>query len=270
MYKTLILRTLLFVPGTQLELIPKAFATKADGVIVDWEDAVEADKKASVRQSLANYEGPPIWLRLNSASSPEHEADLQAAAELSCLIGVLLPKTETSADVRRVADKLGKPVIAVIESAKGMVALPQIAHAKGVSGLSFGCLDLANELGLKKGSAAAEMFFCRLRTDLLIHSAANGLMRPIDSSYPDFNNEAGLLKRLSQWRDLGFGGMLCIHPSQVPLVHEALRATAEELAFARKVCQTADETGSAVFIVDGQMVDLPVIISARRLLQQNP
>ena len=48
MYKTLILRTLLFVPGTQLELIPKAFATKADGVIVDWEDAVEADKKAQI------------------------------------------------------------------------------------------------------------------------------------------------------------------------------------------------------------------------------
>ena len=150
MHQNLNLRTLLFVPGTQLELIPKAFDTHTDGVIVDWEDAVEADKKSSVRQSLANYEGSPVWLRLNSASSPEHEADLQAAAELSCLVGVLLPKIETSADVRRVADKLGKPVIAVIESAKGMVAIPQIAHAKGLSGLSFGCLDLANELGLKK------------------------------------------------------------------------------------------------------------------------
>ena len=269
MHRTLNLRTLLFVPATRTEMIPKAFASGADVVIIDWEDAVEIENKTLARQSLVNYEGPPVWVRINAASSSEHEADLKAVAALNCVLGVLLPKTETSADVRRVADTLGKPVIAIIESAKGMVALAQIAHAKGISGLSYGCLDLANDLGIKTHSPAAEIFFNRVRTDLLFHSRANNLMAPIDSVYPDFHDANGLRAYVQQWRDMGFGGMLCIHPNQVAVVHEALPATAEELAFAQKVCQTADETGAAVFHVDGQMVDPPVIATARRLLKQN-
>ena len=265
------IRTWLFVPATRPERIPKAFAAGADAVIVDWEDAVEADNKNRARQCLDNYHGTPVWLRLNAASSSEHAADLAAATALQSKIsGVLLPKAETATSIAHIAQTLGKPVLAVIETAQGMVGLPEIARAKGLAGLSYGCLDLANQLGLATGTEAAETLFDRIRTDLLLHSAANNLTAPIESIFPDFRNETGLRAYVEKWRDMGMGGMLCIHPTQIATVHHTLQASAEALAFARRVCAAAEESGLAVFHLDGQMIDLPVILRARRLLDRNP
>lgn len=262
-------QTYLFVPANRPERIAKAFAAGADEVIVDWEDAVPADEKAAARAATADYcrsGAPAVWLRLNGAASPHHAADLAAAAALPEIKGVLLAKTETAAEVETVYQQIGKPVIAVIENVHGWNNVPDIARTNGVAAFTYGCLDLANSLGVRYGTAAAQTVFDRLRTDLLLHSCLNQLAAPIETIYPDFNDTTGLQNAARYWHDMGFGGALCIHPKQVAAIKEALRPSENELAFAAKVLDEAERSGAAVFQVDGQMVDAPVIAWARHVL----
>ena len=266
-------RSYLFVPATRTDLIPKAFASGADAVVVDWEDAVSDERKDEARSLLAAYDhddGRKIWLRINGSRHPAHHADLQAISELSCLCGLILPKAEDAATIGTVARQTGLPLIAAVESARGWLALPQIAAAPGLTALTYGCLDLAADLNLSFGTPAAADLINRLRGDLVLYSAANGLEAPVASVFPDFGHEEGLRADIGYWRDIGMGGMLCIHPKQVSIVHELLHPGEEQLAFARKVCEAAERTSLAVFQIDGKMVDAPVITQCRRLLARYP
>lgn len=263
-------KTYLFVPANRPERIAKAFAASADEVIVDWEDAVPDSEKAEARAATAEYcrtpEAPTVWLRINGAASPHHAADVSAAVALSEIKGIFLAKTETAADIEAVFRAIGKPVIAVIENVPGWGNVADIARAHGIAAFTYGCLDLANSLGVRYGTAAAQTVFDRLRTDLLLHSCLNQLAAPIETIYPDFNDTSGLQNAARYWHDMGFGGALCIHPKQVAAIKEALRPSENELAFAAKVLAEAARSGAAVFQVDGQMVDAPVIAWARHVL----
>ena len=110
----------------------------------------------------------------------------------------------------------------------------------------------------------------QIRYSLLLHSNINGLTAPIECVYPPFNDNDGLSQRVTWCTDLGFSGMLCIHPNQVAIVNELARPTVEQLAFAKKVADHYAATGLAAFAIDGQMVDTPVIVQAQKLLQQYP
>lgn len=264
-------RSYLFVPATRTDLINKAFASGADCVVIDWEDAVADQHKHHARQLLAAHDqqdGRKVWLRINGAQHAEYAADLAAVPTLSCLSGIILPKTETAAAVEHAAHTCRLPVLAVIESVRGWLNLPEIAGAEGLVALSYGCLDLANELNLSIGTPAAEQVFNRLRTDLLLHSVSHSLLAPVAAIYPDFQNDAGLEADITFWRDMGFGGMMCIHPKQVAAVHRLLHPSEAALAFARKVCHAADHSQQAAFQIDGKMIDAPAIMQARRLLAQ--
>jgi len=92
------------------------------------------------------------------------------------------------------------------------------------------------------------------------------LSPPIDTVYPDFNDEIGLSARVSLWSQMGMSGMLCIHPKQVAVVQQALKPTDKALSFAQRVVEEYERSGQAVFEIDGQMVDAPVIARCRQLL----
>ncbi|MGF6147668.1 (3S)-malyl-CoA thioesterase [Kingella potus] len=260
----------LFVPGNRTDLIANAFGIGADEVVVDWEDALAEADKDQAALDLAAYCGSSgargIWLRTNSADSSRFPRDCEALTELSAVKGVFLPKAERPADITSLHLACGKPVIALIETAKGILNLPQIAFAQGLHALSYGCLDLTNELGLNFGTPAAGTFFNHLRIELLLHSRLNGLFPPIETVFPDFSDDDGLRRHTEFWRDIGFGGMLCIHPKQVALAKILLQPTPESAAFAEKVLSAAEQNRSGVFQVDGKMVDAPVIARAKKLL----
>lgn len=260
----------LFVPATNPERIPKAFAAGADEVIVDWEDSVAPKEKAQARMNTAAYcadvSARRIWLRINSVSSSYFADDLLALTLLPNIKGVILPKAERPADIASLYQNCEKPIIAIIETAKGMLNLPQLAFSSGLHALSYGCLDLSAELGIRMGSPAADAFFNRLRSDLLLHSRLNNLNPPLETIFPDLNNDQGLRTFACFWHDMGFGGMMCIHPKQVAIVKLLLHPSAEMLDFAEKVVAEAERSGAGVFQIDGQMVDIPVIERAKRLL----
>nr|WP_288498765.1 CoA ester lyase [uncultured Pseudomonas sp.] len=263
-----IIRTALFVPASRPERIPKALAAGADVVIVDLEDAVQESLKVEARHNLERFlAGNPearLLVRINSPEHAGHAADIALCQRHGGVIGVLLPKVESAAQVARVAG-VGKPVWPIIESARGLHELPAIAAAPGVERLSFGGLDLGLDLGLNSGTPAAERLLDQARCAILLHSRLANLAAPLDSVFPAIQDQAGLDRASRDARDMGFGGLLCIHPSQVAVVHQVLAPSAQELDWARRVLQ-AGEGGDGVFVVDGQMVDAPVVGRARRIV----
>lgn len=264
-----IVRSALFVPASRPERIGKALASGADRVIVDLEDAVEETAKEQARDNLREFltHNPlaNVLVRVNAPGHWAHEADLALCKGYAGVSGILLPKAETAEQIQ-LAHATGKPVWPIIESARGLIALPSLVNSPGVERLSFGSLDLGLDLNLRTASEAAEQVLAHARYAVLLHSRAAGLAAPLDGVYPAIQDVDGLHRHIQFARDMGFGGALCIHPTQVKVIHRALKPSASELDWARRVIAGA-ESGAGVFTLDGQMVDAPVILRARAILQ---
>ncbi len=262
----------LFVPATRMDRVAKAFASGADAVIVDLEDAVALADKEQARQSLQDYYNSadylPVWVRINQASSSEFAKDLILCQQLPNLAGVILAKAEQAADIEHVHKVTNLPVIALVESAVGLYQIDSMAGASGLLAFSYGFLDLCNDLNVTVGTTASDIIANQIRYQLLITSKVHQLLAPIDTIYPDFNDEDGLQSRVELWSEMGMLGMLCIHPKQVSVVERALSPTDSEMEFAKRVVTEYERSGHAVFKIDGNMVDAPVIQRCRQLLDK--
>lgn len=265
-------KSFLFVPADRPERIAKASHTGADVIIIDLEDAVAGSDKADVRGGLDGVLSEwdwqafgQIWVRVSGADSTEFGADMAWLKGVPNIAGVLLPKVKTAQDVELLTDHTDKPIIAMIESPKGLLNLSTIAQVKGLSALSYGVLDFLLSMGVQVDSLAGAIIKDKIRTELVLCSSAYGLSAPIESIYPDFHDEVGLSAYIRHSQDFGFGGQLFIHPKQVA-TFLAMQKDEKELAFAKKVLDHHEATGEAIFAIDGQMVDLPVIAWAKELL----
>ncbi|MGP5133126.1 HpcH/HpaI aldolase/citrate lyase family protein [Psychrobacter cibarius] len=263
-------KTWLFVPATRIDRVAKAFASDADAVILDLEDAVAPEDKADARKALQQYHDSvdyqSIWVRINKAGSEEFFKDIVLCQKMPNLAGVLLAKAEQVADIESVHQLINLPVIALIESAVGLYQVDNMAKAVGLAAFSYGFLDLCNDLHVQVGTPAADIVANQIRYQLVLTSKVHELAAPIDTVYPDFNDEIGLSARVSLWSQMGMSGMLCIHPKQVAVVQHALKPTESELSFAKRVIEEYERSGQAVFEIDGQMVDAPVIERSLQLL----
>lgn len=263
------LRSALFVPATRPERIAKAMNSGADAIIVDLEDAVGKDHKDSARETLRTAlanppDGPAALLvRINATGTPWFKDDLAACAGLPAVAGLILAKAETSADLQRAA-AAGKPLWPLLESARGFLNLAEIATSPAVERLVFGALDAALDLNLENGDGARTVLDT-LRGQLILHSRAAGLAPPLESVVPEFRDTGPVRRTAQRARQMGFAGMLCIHPAQLPAIHEAFGVDEAQRQWARKVLEAAAEQ-PLPFQFDGEMVDEPVITRARRLL----
>ena len=269
-------KTWLFVPATRIDRIDKAFASGADAVIVDLEDAVAKQDKAAARDALKNYYDEqnakqtyrPIWLRINQAGSEEFFKDIVLCQQMPNVAGVLLAKAERAEDIESVYQLIDLPIIALIESAIGLYQVDSMAKAGGLAAFSYGFLDLCNDLQVQVGTPAADIIANQIRYQLILTSKVHQLSPPIDTIYPDFKDEVGLGDRVQLWSQMGMAGMLCIHPKQVATVQQYLHPTDRELEFAKCVVEEYERSGQAVFEIDGEMVDAPVIARSRQLLER--
>lgn len=264
--------TWLFVPATRIDRVSKAFASGADAVIIDLEDAVAAEDKAPARNALKTYynsaEYQAVWVRINKAGSDDFIKDVALCQQLPNLAGVLLAKAEQVTDIEQFYERTGLPVVALVESAIGLHQVDVMAKATGLVAFSYGFLDLCNDLGVQVGTPAADIIANQIRYQLILTSKVNQLIPPIDTVYPDFNDSEGLIARVQLWSQMGMSGMLCIHPKQVATVKNALQPTDAEIEFAQRVVEEYERSGQAVFKVDGEMVDAPVIQRCQRLLSR--
>lgn len=257
-------RSYLFAPGHNAKLLHRVFEAGADAVILDLEDAVPPDAKQQARVMVADALGRrSAWVRINTVRTDLAAADLAAVAGLAA--GIRIPKAQSPEDVQWVADRApGTPLICAIESARGLLAAAEIGTVPGVRHLSIGGVDLRRDLG----AGAGDLPMLYARSHIVVASRAAGLAPPIDSVYPQLDDDPGLRQQAGAARSLGFFGKSAIHPRQLGTIHDVFTPSADELAWARAVLEAfAAAGGNAVKLPDGEFVDLPVAGRARRLLE---
>jgi citrate lyase subunit beta/citryl-CoA lyase len=255
-------RSYLFVPGNRPERFAKAYASGADAVIIDLEDAVPPDERAAARANAAAWVAPehPVLIRVNGADTEWFRDDI-AICKIPGIAGVVLPKAERAEDIQ----SIGKPVFPIIETARGFWNVSGLAHTAGAQRLVFGSIDF--QLDLRIHGEGEELLY--FRSQLVLVSRIAGLPAPVDGITTVFESPDAVRADTQRARRLGFGAKLCIHPKQVATVNECFGATPEEEAWARRVVEAAATAGGAAISLDGEMIDRPVLARALDLLKQS-
>ena len=276
-------RSVLFTPGDRPEMLRKAPDAGADVIVFDLEDGVAPQRKPEARESVRDVIADPtfdpdceVCVRVNATES-DAAADLETVLDPAATDGdgrrldsVMLPKAASAADVRTLEDELAKydvsaPILALIESAAGVLAAPEIAAARATDALVFGAEDLSADIGATRTAEGTEVLYARER--VVIAAAANDCAA-IDTLVTDFEDDRQLREDADRSVRLGYDGKLAIHPAQVDPINEAFTPTAEEIEWARRVLEAereADAEGRGVFEVDGEMVDAPLVAQAERV-----
>ncbi|MHB1011548.1 MAG: HpcH/HpaI aldolase/citrate lyase family protein [Desulfobacteria bacterium] len=260
-------RSFLFVPGIRPDRFDKAWNSGADGVILDLEDAVPADRKGAARQAVMSWMSAdrPVFVRVNGAGTDEFGDDVAAIARPG-LAGVLLPKAERVEEIAALSGGLaeGTRIVPIVETAAGVWNVMALASAPRVHRLAFGSLDFQLDVGIE--GEDIELLYARSR--IVLASRAAGIRRPLDGVTTSIEDGARLAADVDRARRLGFGGKLCIHPRQVQAVNRGFAPTEEEIAWARNVLGTAGSSGEGAFRLDGEMVDRPVIERAKAIVER--
>jgi citrate lyase subunit beta/citryl-CoA lyase len=259
---------LLFCPADRPERYEKA-AERADAVILDLEDAVAPDAKAAARQALAASSLDPerTIVRVNPAGTPELALDLAALGSTNYRT-VMVAKASGRASL---AELSAFEVIALCETAEGVLAAAEIAASPNVVALMWGAEDLVASLGGSSSRFPDGRYrdvAAHARSSVLLAAGAHG-KAAIDAVYLDIPDLDGLLAEARDAVASGFAASACIHPSQVDTIRTAFAPTADELERAREVLDAA-EGQHGVFAHDGRMVDGPILRHAERILARAP
>jgi citrate lyase subunit beta/citryl-CoA lyase len=266
--------TWLYVPGDRPDRVPKALASGADVVIVDLEDAVSADHKATARDVaravLATSDGPAgAQVRINAVGTRWFGDDAAMVSGLASSVGVRLPKCEEPDVVAAAAEALGDRALhLLVESARGLEAAYDLARAHPhVSGIGLGEADLRADLGV-----TTEPGLAWARSRIVSAAAAAGLESPAMSVYTDVRDLDGLRSSCLIGRDLGLVGRAAIHPAQLPVIRSVFSPTQEEVSRAVEVLEAAASAtaqgAGALALADGRFVDEAVVRQARRTLRR--
>jgi citrate lyase subunit beta/citryl-CoA lyase len=189
------------------------------------------------------------------------------------LDAVVVPKVESVDDVVDVADLVASrgvdvPLLALVETAAGVLNAAAVAEADPVDALVFGAEDFAASVGATRTAEATEVLYARQR--VLVAARAAGV-DAIDTLHTDYEDDEGLRTQTATTVQLGYDGKLAIHPRQVTIINEALTPDADRIAWARRVLAAkddADAAGRGVFSVDGEMIDAPLVTQAERTLER--
>ncbi|MCA9736260.1 MAG: CoA ester lyase [Gemmatimonadota bacterium] len=274
-------RMILFVPGDRPDRFSKAFATAADAVCLDLEDAVapaaKDDARARVQaflrqrgQQQPDGTGSETTVRISALESEAGRLDLEALATAGAWPDALLiPKTDDPAALRALAAHLeasagptAPALIPLIETARGLHRVEAVATATPrVAALALGGFDLCAELGAEPGWDT--LLYARSR---LVHAAALAGVGALDTPFLAIDDPEGLEAESRRARALGFVGKLAIHPVQVPVLARAFAPTPEQEAWARRVVEAADGAPEGVFALEGRMIDAPLVRAARQVL----
>ncbi len=285
------LRCFLFFPGNRPELLEKAVATGADGVCPDLEDAVGPEAKDGARATVVELlarettsrgddrvgdpdgpDGPSLRptmiLRINAPETDVGARDLEALAGAKALPDLLLvPKVVGPGSLEPVDEALGSRaddvgLIPLIETARGLAAVEEIAAASDrIVALMLGGHDLSLELGARPTPEA--LLYARSR---IVHAAALAGVDALDMPLLEVGDPDELRDRTRAARDLGFTGKAAIHPEQVEPIQEVFTPTPEEVEEARRVVEASEAAGGNAALLDGKVVDRPILEAARRVL----
>lgn len=278
--------TFLFTPGHAPQRFEKGLSSRADGVVLDLEDSVAFHDKDMARQHVFDWLAthiykrsvdyhPMVAVRLNPIGSPFFQADeaalLKALKSGNGPEGVLIPKVESAIELAELLERWGTQckqlpwVMALIETARGLEHAAEIAQAHpNVLALGFGAADLATDLGCEM--SWEPMLYARSR---MVQAAALARLALFDVPYLDIPNLEGLAAETLRIKALGFTGKLAIHPGQVEVIVKALLPTSKQVQDAYAIVAAAQSHPQGVCVLNGRMIDEPVVQSARQVIARS-
>lgn len=264
---SIVVQSMLFVPGTKPDRFAKALASGADCVCIDLEDAVPAADKDSARAAAigAITLDPRIAIRINGVATQAGLADLLALANVPRRPAlVLVPMAEHAAEIAIVRKVLNDPAIRLVplvETVTGLENARAIASDASVAMVMFGGADFSAQLGV----ALAWEPLAVARAQLLMACAAAG--KPvIDVPYIHLDDEDGLVEESQRSKALGFAAKAAIHPAQIGPIHSVFRPTPDEIAEAMAAELAFAEAGGAAVRFKGKMLEAPVMARYRQIL----
>jgi len=284
----MILRSMLYTPANSLRLVTKAATLPMDAVILDLEDAVPLTEKETARiftrdsMRLFKYGGAVVFVRLNSMISGLTEADLKVVV-VQGLDGVILAKTESELDIKKLHEMLDKDekraglkagqikVMPLLESARGVLNSLQIANASDrIVGLAFGAGDYYRDLGKDVTELSYDENELLYARSYIVNVSKAAGIQAIDTPYlglltdrERFSNELKIASRL------GFTGKQCIHPTQVVPVNRTFSPSDNEVAYASRLVEAfkeAEAKGMGAISFEGKMIDRMSYLQAKNLL----
>ncbi|MDQ1070791.1 HpcH/HpaI aldolase/citrate lyase family protein [Streptomyces canus] len=290
------LRSLLFVPGTRTDWLPKARAAGADAAVLDLEDAVPASGKLAARAQVADAIARTaaatdqagrmaLFVRVNPLDSWAGAEELRAIVRPG-LTGIVLPKVRSAQDVK-LADRLldwceqeqglspGRvALVPLLETARGLREAYDIAQAASriayLGALTAPGGDVERAVGYRWSPEGTETV--ALRSRVLLDARAAGVPHPVSGLWTRISDLPGLRALAEQNRSLGYEGMMAIHPSHVPVINEVFSPSPDELArcaelIAAVEAAQGDGTGAVAF--QGEMVDEAMAATARLVLERH-
>jgi citrate lyase subunit beta/citryl-CoA lyase len=258
----------LFVPANRPERFSKAVASGANAVIIDLEDAVGADDKTAGRNSLTNWldseearaNRVPILVKVNCVNSGCFGEDLRVCRRPD-IAGIVLPKAERADDIASAsAGAAGYPLV---ETALGFSRIAELAKAPRVQRLLFGAIDFKHDMGID-GDEDELLFF---RSQVVLASRIAGLLSPVDGVTTDIDDLEKIARDAAYTKRLGFGGKLCIHPNQVPIINRTFVPSENELRWANRVLEAAERARGGAVALDGRLIDRPMVLTAQRIIE---
>ncbi len=278
-------RALLYMPGDSRPKIEKAISLKVDSICMDMEDGTAHNRKEKAREVIAealqelDFGRSEKLVRINGIGTGLEADDLSMTLPHHP-DGVVIPKVESLADVAWVSEQIEAMelsqgwelnsirILAILESAKGIANLRDIATHPRLDALIFGAEDYSASVGAKRTRGGQEVLYARSK--VVLHAAVNDL-QALDIVFVDFKDSVSLKIEALQGAQLGFTGKQIIHPNQLAPVQEAFSPTDAEINDAQRLLaafDAAEAEGAGVIAFDGKMVDMPLVKSARNVIER--
>ncbi len=281
---TSMLRSLLFVPGHQARFYEKLAEFRPDAVILDLEDAVPPAEKARARQMIRERLNGPllaglgVYVRVNACSLPFFRDDVRAVVAAG-LDGIFVPKVQSpealreanmvlaQAEVRAELRMGSVRLIPILETVSGVLRAEALARAAPrVQAIAFGAEDFTLDLGVERTSDGLETRYPRAHVAMAARAAG---VLALDTPWTDIADREGLRREAREGRQLGFSGKQAIHPDQISTINDVFTPSDSEVEHARWVVASYEEAvahGTGAINLNGQLIDVPMVERARRLL----
>ncbi len=276
-------RALIYMPGDSRPKIEKALTLGVDSICMDMEDGTAYNRKEKARKTIAialkefDFGNSEKLIRINAIGTGLEEDDL-AETLLYHPEGVVLPKVESYEQVQWLSEKIEAMelsqdwelnsirILAIIESAKGLANIREIASHPRLDALIFGAEDYAASIGATRTRGGQEVLFARSK--VVLHAAVNNL-QAIDIVFVNFKDKINLKIDAMLGAQMGFTGKQIIHPNQVASVQEAFSPSDAEIDYAQRLLaafEMAESEGAGVIAFEGKMIDMPLVKSAQLVI----
>jgi citrate lyase subunit beta/citryl-CoA lyase len=271
----------LYIPGNTPSMMINAGLHSADGIILDLEDSVAPEKKDEARILVRNalrqtsFNGAERMIRINQGERGLKDLDYVIPHNVNL---ILIPKCESASSVRDIENKildikkwfgLTNPVylMPIIETAFGVERSFEIARSStSIVAIAIGLEDLASDMGVSRTAEGKESFYARTR---IVNAAKAAGIQPIDSVFSDVSDMEALFQNVLTSKALGFEGMGCIHPRQIPVIKQGFAPGTEEIEKSKKIViafEDARNKGLGVVALGSKMIDPPVVSRAQKII----